>query len=76
MNEIIQLGNIKRKESYQKSIRKVKKSEYIVFHAILIGATAYLDQGEALWQTGAEFKKKNIRRGLSESVDFGKFIKC
>jgi len=76
LNRIIQLDNIKRKESYQKVIRKVKKSEYIIFHAILIGATAYSEQGEALWQTGDECEKKNVRRGLSQTVDFGKFMKC
>ena len=67
---------LREKNHIRKVSEKLKKSEYIIFHAILIAASAYLDQDEALWQTGDGSEKKNMRRGLSDSVDFGKFMKC
>lgn len=76
LNNIIERDNIKRKENYQRPIKKVQKSEYIMFHALTIAASAYAGQGETLWlQEYYKNKTKRIKRGLSETVDFGEYLK-
>jgi len=55
----------------------VSKGEYIVFHALLIGASTYSDQGDKLFHDesskfGARDKK---RRLLSPRTNFGKYMK-
>ena len=49
INKTIALENKKRKERYQRVHREVTKQEYIIFHALLIGASAYAEQGDKLW---------------------------
>ena len=77
LNDAIKKDNIKRKESYQRVIREVSKGEYIIFHALLIGAATHNDQGDKLFHDesskfGGRDKK---RRRLSPRVNFGKYMK-
>jgi hypothetical protein len=58
-------------------IREVSKGEYIIFHALLIGAATHSDQGDKLFHDesskfGGRDKK---RRRLSPRVNFGKYMK-
>lgn len=57
---------------YQRPIRAIGKSEYIVYTALMICATVHSDQGEKLWNVVSGKRKK---RGSSESTDYGKYMK-
>lgn len=51
-------------------------SEYIMFHALLIAASAYAGRGEPLWRK--EYyrnQSKRAKRGVSETNDFGEYMK-
>jgi len=48
LNDTIQIDDLKRKERYQQVITAVSKGEYIIFHALLIGASTHSDQGDKL----------------------------
>lgn len=75
LNEAIVLDNENRRQNYQRVIRMVSKVEYIKFHALLIGATAYSEIGERLWASDVQNVRKKRRNGLSRRVDFGKYMK-
>ena len=75
LNEIISLDNVRRKENYQRPIRLVTKQEFITFHALLIGATAYSEVGEQLWASDITHSRKKRRHGISQRTDFGKYMK-
>ena len=72
INIAIAKENCSRKERYQRPIRAIGKSEYIMFTALMIGAAVHSDRGEKLWNVVPDKKKK---RGLSESTDYGKYMK-
>ena len=80
LNVAIQKNNITRKKNLQKAIKEVSKSEFIIFHALLIGASLYSSQGFKLWcdptyiDVIIKNKKRRYRR-FSEHVDFGKYMK-
>ena len=76
LNNIIERDNIKRKENYQRPIKKVEKSEYLMFHALMIASSAYSGQGETLWlREYYKNKTKKRRIGLLQAVDFGEYLK-
>ena len=75
LNEIIVRDNRKRKENYQRPIRLVSQKEFITFHALLIGATAYSEVGEQLWSSDSQHSNKKRRKGISSRTDFGRFMK-
>ena len=61
INEVTQNENKKRKERYQRVHHEINKQEYIIFHALIIGASAYAEQGDRLWsddKSGFGMKKK------------------
>ena len=62
------------KKIHKRVIRKVSTSEFLIFHALLIGATVHFQQSEKLWYSNNTNKRKE-RKELSEVVDFGKWIK-
>ena len=72
LNKVIAIENVKRKGNYQRAIKIVSTSEYIVFHALMIGASRYAEQGDRLWPDPVGKKKR--RKGLSNAVDFGKYM--
>ena len=74
MNDSIQATNNDGKEIHKRVIRKVLTSEFLIFRALLIGATVHFQQGEKLWHSNNTNKRKE-RKGLSEVVDFGKWMK-
>ena len=78
INKTIALENKKRKERYQRVHREVTKQEYIIFHALLIGASAYAEQGDKLWSDYERGfgKKKKKRKVFVERVDYGKYMKA
>ena len=49
INIAIAKENCSRKERYQRPIRAIGKSEYIMFTALMIGAAVHSDRGEKLW---------------------------
>ena len=55
-------------------IRKVSTSEFLVFHARLIGATIHFQQGGKLWHSNNNNRRKE-RKKLNEVFDFGKWMK-
>lgn len=73
INYIITIENIARKEHYQRVIKKVTMAEYKIFHGLLIGATAYGMKGTELWANKSGGQKR--KRTLSETVDYGKYMK-
>ena len=66
LNNIISLDNVWRKENYQRAIRLVTKREYITFHALLIGATAYSECGKQLWANNITHCRKKDDVGYQE----------
>ena len=50
----------------------IGKSEYIISTALMIGAAVHSDKGEKLWNAVCGKRKK---RRLSESIDYGKYMK-
>ena len=76
LNEIISADNLKRREKFQRPIRLATRSEYIKFHAILIGATVYSQKGEKLWHNQNEgLTNKRIKRTFSQEPNFGEYMK-
>ena len=51
------------------------KAEFIIFHALLIGASVHSSQGVRLWREDMFGKSKKVKRGLSEQVDFSKYMR-
>lgn len=74
LNECIRVLNMERKKRYQKPMRVVDESEFIVFHALLIAATQYTKKGKQLWPNG----KLNTMQGfasMQHEVNFGRYMK-
>ena len=72
INTSIMQDNIRRKQKYQRPLKTINTSEFIIFNALLIAATAYNDRGHNLWADNRDMKK---REGLSHNVDFGVHMK-
>ena len=49
--------NIRRKEKHQRPIKKISKSEFIIFNALLIAATANNERGCNIWADNCDIKK-------------------
>ena len=80
LNEGISKDNVERKKKFQRPIRTVTKAEFIIFHALLIGASVHSEQGGCLWKEdflrGNNSKnQKKQRVGLSDQVDFSKYMR-
>ena len=80
LNEAIRKDNVERKKKFQRPIRTVTKAEFIIFHALLIGSSVHSAQGVRLWKedsllgiNGKNEKKQRV--GLSEKVDFSKYMR-
>ena len=79
LNVIIDKKNVQRAKNFRKPIRKLMKWEFVVFHALLIAASAYSSNGVRLWREEG-YKKggrggiSGKRSGLSEQVDFSKYM--
>ena len=75
LNKVITLDNIIRKKNYQRPIRVVTKKEFVIFHALMIGAAVYCEAGEKLWFNEAQHNRNKRRSTLSEKNDFSKYMK-
>ena len=71
VNKIIDQQNHENKETYKRQYKQVSKSEFLVFHALLIAASIFAEKGDKLWEEDKAIK----RRGISKSVNFGKWMK-
>ena len=72
INNSIEKENIRRKEKYQRTIKKISTNEFIMFNALLIASTVYNDRGCNLWADNCDMKKK---AGVSINVNFGMYMK-
>ena len=72
INNSIEKENIRRKEKYQRTIKKISTNEFIMFNALLIASTVYNDRGCNLWADNCDMKKK---AGVSINVNFGIYMK-
>ena len=72
INIAIVKENHNRKERYQRCIRKITKSEYVIFTGLMIGAAVHIDNGEKLWDTAS---KKKQKKSLSQNIDYGNYMK-
>ena len=72
IKDSIQKEIIQRKEKYQRSIKKISNSEFIMFNALLIVSTIYNDRGCNLWADNCDMKKK---AGVSICFNFGIYMK-
>ena len=50
--------NVRQKEKYKRSIKKINKSKFFIFNALLIGATN--ERGCNLWADIRDMKKKLV----------------
>ena len=57
INNFITDKNARRKEKYQRPIKKISKSEFIIFNALVIAATAYNKRRFNLWADNPDMKK-------------------
>ena len=72
---IVDNDNIRRKEEYKRTIKKVSKPDFFTFHALIITTSAFSGQGEKLWnEVKMGYSRKQIR-GLSCKVDFDEYMK-
>ena len=71
MNKGLVELNKERKERYQRTIKDITKSEYIIFIALLIEASINKMQGCKLWKDDRGEKKM----GLAPKIDFGIYMK-
>ena len=46
LNSIVDNDNIRRKEEYKQTIKKVSKTDYFIFHALIVATSAFSGQGE------------------------------
>ena len=74
LNNIIEKKNTLNKKNLRRTIKKVSKPEFIVFHALLIGASIFCQQGEKLWAQDEKGKQK--MRGIMKGIDFGQWMKA
>ena len=72
LNKLIDETNRENKETYRRQYKHASKSEFLTFHALLIAASLFSEKGEKLW----EDEKPKRRRGISKSVNFGKWMKA
>ena len=70
VNKLIDMQNQDNKETYKRQYKQVSKSEFLIFHALLIAASIFAEKGDKLWG-----EDPNKRRGISKSVNFGKWMK-
>ena len=49
--------SIRQKVKYQRPIKKISKSEFIIFNALVIAATAYNKRRFNLWADNPDMKK-------------------
>ena len=75
LNGIVDSDNMRRKEEYKRTIKKVSKPEFFTFHALIIAASAFSGQGEKLWNEEKMGHNRKKRKGLSQKVDFGEYMK-
>ena len=73
LNTAIEKDNLKRKEEYKRTVKKVTKKEFIIFHALMIAASSFSCQGDKLWIKDKMGNKKK-KKGFSQSVDFGVYM--
>lgn len=64
--------NHSRNERYQRPIRAVSKSEYIMFATLIIGVAVHSDKGEKLWNAVSSNRKK---QRLQHNTYYGKYMK-
>ena len=76
LNDIIEKKNQANRETLRRALKKVSKSEFIIFHALLIGASIFSQQGEKLWTQDDSKKRKKSRGGLMKGIDFGVWMKA
>uniref|UniRef100_A0A7S2RJD5 Uncharacterized protein n=1 Tax=Eucampia antarctica TaxID=49252 RepID=A0A7S2RJD5_9STRA len=72
INPTIVNDNHSRKERYQRALRMLNTSEYIMFTALMLGAAVYNDDGEKLWNATSDKKR---RQDLLQNIDYGQYMK-
>ena len=70
INEAIETANSERKKNFQRTIKKVTKSEYITFIALVIGSICYKEKGERLFNDKIRHKKKRF----AKHPEFNKYM--
>jgi len=75
LNGIVDIDNIRRKEEYKRTIKKVSTPEFFTIHTLIIVAYAFSGQGEKLWNEEKMGHNRKRRKGLSRKVDFGEYMK-
>ena len=66
--------NIERKRRFQRSIKIVTKAEFMIFHALIIGAAMHPMTGTTLWKKKHFGKKNKVRKSLSPEIDFSIYM--
>lgn len=72
VNKLIEKTNRDNKETYKRQFKQISKSEFFIFHALLIAASIFAEKGDKLW----EEERPKKRRGISKSVNFGRWMKA
>ena len=72
VNKLIDKTNRDNKETYKRQFKQISKSEFVIFHALLIAASIFAEKGDKLW----EEERPKKRRGISKSVNFGRWMKA
>jgi len=70
VHDAIKIDNLNRKERYQRVIKVVSKGEYIIFHALLIGASAHSDQGDIFFM----MRVQSLEQGIRNACDYRRLL--
>ena len=58
LNSAIVDANASNKESYKRVVKPVSRSEYLIFHTLIISSTVHSQQGEKLWLSTLSTRNK------------------
>ena len=73
LNATVTKINLSRKKNYQKPLKLISKSEYLIFIALLIAASQYSKHGRNLWKKQHHSNSEKME-GLSMQVDFSSYM--
>ena len=74
MTVIVTKENIERKRRFQRAIKIVTKAEFMIFHALMIGAAMHHMTGTTLWKKKQFGKNNTVRKSLAPEIDLSMYM--
>ena len=74
MTVIVTKENIERKRRFQRAIKIVTKAEFMIFHALMIGAAMHPMTGTTLWKKKQFGKNNTVRKSFVPEIDISMYM--